>query len=103
MTALTFLGTGNFLAPGRYWNSFVVDAVATADTNVELGDADDPAVTVLVPRLHRRLRRPQREHHVSRRVDEPLDPQGRGFCHRISCHRSSCHRISCHRCCWVFA
>lgn len=25
MTAVTFLGTGNFLAPGRYWNSFVVD------------------------------------------------------------------------------
>ena len=26
MTELTFLGTGNFLAPpGRYWNSFVVD------------------------------------------------------------------------------
>lgn len=22
---VTFLGTGNFLAPGRYWNSFVVD------------------------------------------------------------------------------
>ena len=21
----TFLGTGNFLAPGRYWNSFVLD------------------------------------------------------------------------------
>ncbi len=27
MTELTFLGTGNFLAPpGRYWNSFVIDA-----------------------------------------------------------------------------
>lgn len=25
MTELTFLGTGNYLAPGRYWNSFVVD------------------------------------------------------------------------------
>src|SRR2546423_1209983 len=25
MTSLTFLGTGNFLAPGRYWNSFVMD------------------------------------------------------------------------------
>jgi ribonuclease Z len=24
-TALTFLGTGNYLAPGRYWNSFVLD------------------------------------------------------------------------------
>jgi ribonuclease BN (tRNA processing enzyme) len=24
-TSLTFLGTGNFLAPGRYWNSFVLD------------------------------------------------------------------------------
>jgi ribonuclease BN (tRNA processing enzyme) len=23
--SLTFLGTGNFLAPGRYWNSFVLD------------------------------------------------------------------------------
>src|ERR1700683_5630053 len=27
MTELTFLGTGNFLAPlGRYWNSFVLDS-----------------------------------------------------------------------------
>lgn len=27
MTELTFLGTGNFLAPpGRYWNSFVIDS-----------------------------------------------------------------------------
>ncbi len=25
MIEVTFLGTGNFLAPGRYWNSFVVD------------------------------------------------------------------------------
>lgn len=25
MADLTFLGTGNFLAPGRYWNSFVLD------------------------------------------------------------------------------
>jgi len=25
MPRITFLGTGNFLAPGRYWNSFVVD------------------------------------------------------------------------------
>ena len=25
MSAATFLGTGNFLAPGRYWNSFVLD------------------------------------------------------------------------------
>ena len=26
MTDLTFLGTGNFVAPpGRYWNSFVID------------------------------------------------------------------------------
>ena len=25
MTTLTFLGTGNYVAPGRYWNSFVVD------------------------------------------------------------------------------
>lgn len=25
MTALTFLGTGNYLAQGRWWNSFVVD------------------------------------------------------------------------------
>src|SRR5437899_1956364 len=27
MTQLTFLGTGNYLAPGRYWNSFLVDRV----------------------------------------------------------------------------
>jgi ribonuclease Z len=25
-TSVTFLGTGNFLAPDRYWNSFVLDA-----------------------------------------------------------------------------
>ncbi|HXW34187.1 MAG TPA: MBL fold metallo-hydrolase [Acidimicrobiales bacterium] len=25
MTSVTFLGTGNYLAPGRYWNSFVID------------------------------------------------------------------------------
>ena len=25
MTSVTFLGTGNFLAPDRYWNSFVID------------------------------------------------------------------------------
>lgn len=25
MTTLTFLGTGNFLAQDRYWNSFVID------------------------------------------------------------------------------
>lgn len=25
MTEVTFLGTGNYLAPGRYWNSFVID------------------------------------------------------------------------------
>jgi ribonuclease BN (tRNA processing enzyme) len=25
VSAVTFLGTGNFLAPGRYWNSFVLD------------------------------------------------------------------------------
>lgn len=25
MTSARFLGTGNFLAPGRYWNSFVID------------------------------------------------------------------------------
>ena len=24
-TAATFLGTGNYLAPDRYWNSFVLD------------------------------------------------------------------------------
>jgi ribonuclease Z len=26
VTVLTFLGTGNFEAPGRYWNSFVLDS-----------------------------------------------------------------------------
>ena len=25
MTSITFLGTGNYLASGRYWNSFVID------------------------------------------------------------------------------
>src|SRR5581483_5721606 len=25
VATLTFLGTGNYLAPGRYWNSFVLD------------------------------------------------------------------------------
>ena len=39
---LTFLGTGNYLAPGRYWNSFVVDG------NVLV----EPAPTVL-PHLRR--------------------------------------------------
>ena len=24
-SVVDFLGTGNFLAPGRYWNSFVID------------------------------------------------------------------------------
>lgn len=42
MTSLTFLGTGNFLAPGRYWNSFVVDATVLVE----------PAPTVL-PHLRR--------------------------------------------------
>jgi ribonuclease Z len=42
MTAVTFLGTGNFLAPGRYWNSFVVDATVLVE----------PAPTVL-PHLRR--------------------------------------------------
>jgi ribonuclease Z len=32
MTSVTFLGTGNFLAPGRYWNSFVVDATVLVET-----------------------------------------------------------------------
>jgi ribonuclease BN (tRNA processing enzyme) len=42
MTSVTFLGTGNFLAPGRYWNSFVVDATVLVE----------PAPTVL-PHLRR--------------------------------------------------
>lgn len=38
MTSLTFLGTGNYLAPGgRYWNSFVLDATVLVE----------PAPTVL--------------------------------------------------------
>jgi ribonuclease BN (tRNA processing enzyme) len=37
VTALTFLGTGNFLAPGRYWNSFVMDGTVLVE----------PAPTVL--------------------------------------------------------
>jgi ribonuclease Z len=28
---LTFLGTGNFLAPGRYWNSFVLDGTVLVE------------------------------------------------------------------------
>src|SRR3984957_5357384 len=40
MTTLTFLGTGNFLAPpGRYWNSFMLD------TNVLV----EPSPTALPP------------------------------------------------------
>jgi len=31
MTDLTFLGTGNFLAPGRYWNSFVIDGTVLVE------------------------------------------------------------------------
>lgn len=42
MTTVTFLGTGNFLTPGRYWNSFVFDG------NVLV----EPAPTVL-PHLRR--------------------------------------------------
>lgn len=42
MTRLTFLGTGNYLAPGRYWNSFVIDGSVLVE----------PAPTVL-PHLRR--------------------------------------------------
>ncbi|HUC05188.1 MAG TPA: ribonuclease Z [Acidimicrobiales bacterium] len=42
MTELTFLGTGNFLAEGRYWNSFVMDGTVLVE----------PAPTVL-PHLRR--------------------------------------------------
>lgn len=31
MTSLTFLGTGNFLAPGRYWNSFLLDGTVLVE------------------------------------------------------------------------
>jgi ribonuclease BN (tRNA processing enzyme) len=31
MTDVTFLGTGNFLAPGRYWNSFVLDGTVLVE------------------------------------------------------------------------
>jgi ribonuclease Z len=31
VTTLTFLGTGNFLAPGRYWNSFVIDGTVLVE------------------------------------------------------------------------
>ena len=31
MASLTFLGTGNFLAPGRYWNSFVIDGTVLVE------------------------------------------------------------------------
>jgi ribonuclease Z len=31
MTELTFLGTGNFLAPGRYWNSFLLDGTVLVE------------------------------------------------------------------------
>jgi ribonuclease Z len=31
VTRLTFLGTGNFLAPGRYWNSFVLDGTVLVE------------------------------------------------------------------------
>src|SRR2546421_1408073 len=41
-TSVTFLGTGNFLAPDRYWNSFVLDA----------GVLVEPAATAL-PHLRR--------------------------------------------------
>ncbi|HVB90596.1 MAG TPA: MBL fold metallo-hydrolase [Acidimicrobiales bacterium] len=42
MTELTFLGTGNFQAEGRYWNSFVLDGTVMVE----------PAPTVL-PHLRR--------------------------------------------------
>lgn len=31
MSSATFLGTGNFLAPGRYWNSFVLDGTVLVE------------------------------------------------------------------------
>jgi ribonuclease Z len=31
MPAATFLGTGNYLAPGRYWNSFVLDGTVLVE------------------------------------------------------------------------
>jgi ribonuclease BN (tRNA processing enzyme) len=33
MTTATFLGTGNFLAPGRYWNSFVLGGNVLVETS----------------------------------------------------------------------
>ena len=42
MSSATFLGTGNYLAPGRYWNSFVLDGTVLVE----------PAPTVL-PHLRR--------------------------------------------------
>lgn len=32
MASITFLGTGNFLAPGRYWNCFVLDGTILVET-----------------------------------------------------------------------
>src|SRR5438094_10376588 len=29
--SITFLGTGNYLAPGRYWNSFVLDGIVLVE------------------------------------------------------------------------
>lgn len=31
MPSITFLGTGNYLAPGRYWNSFVLDGTVLVE------------------------------------------------------------------------
>lgn len=33
MSSLVFLGSGNFLAPGRYWNSFVIDGRVLVETS----------------------------------------------------------------------
>ena len=56
VTELTFLGTGNFLAPpGRYWNSFVMDASVLVEPSPTALPA--PAALRIRGRRHRGRRR----------------------------------------------
>jgi len=59
LSRLTFLGTGNFLAPGRYWNSFVLDddvLVEPAPTSLpnlrRAGIAAGAIQTVVISHFH---------------------------------------------------
>src|SRR5687767_12597095 len=59
MTKLTFLGTGNYLAQGRYWNSFVMDGSVLVEPSPSAlpnlrrcGIAAEAIDTVVVSHFH---------------------------------------------------